>query len=297
MMRLSTLKYFTKDAAKSVVRNRSVSLASFLTVSAALVILGIFMLALLDVNQGVKSVESSVRVKVFLKDGITESQKNDIEDKIKSVDGVVNVTYENKNDALKDLKNQVGEKNKDILAGLESDNPLPCSYVVKVEKTDVITNVVNTIKDMQGVDTIEDGRGVVKTINHITNVIKFLGAVVFGVLLVISIFLIGNTIKITLYSRKKEINIMKYIGATDWFIRVPFIMEGMFIGITSAIFAAIILYLGYGYIYFKSFANVFIVNFVSPSFIFTGLLWIFIVVGILIGSIGSILSIRKFLRV
>lgn len=119
----------------------------------------------------------------------------------------------------------------------------------------------------------------------------------FAILIGVSLFLIGNTIKITVYSRRKEIGIMKYIGATDWFIRWPFIIEGMIIGLVGSIVGCILLYYGYSIVYTKASATLFLVKFIHPSYVLTTISWQFLLMGMLIGSIGSILSIRKFLAV
>lgn len=296
-MRISTIKFFIIDSLKNLKRNKTLSTASAATVAATLFILGIFLLSILNVKQGILEVESKVEAKVFLKDNITMIQQKELEKKIKEVDGIVDVVYESKAQAMDKFKNQLGEQNKGLVEGLEKDNPMPNSYIIKVKSPEIVSNVVTNIKGMEGIESIKDGREVIDKLITITRTIKWVGSVIFIVLIGVSLFLIGNTIKITVYSRRREIGIMKYIGATDWFIRWPFIIEGMIIGVLGGIFADILLYYVYKIAYVKASSGLIIMQLITPQYVITNILGLFVFVGIVIGSIGSILSIRKFLAV
>lgn len=296
-MRISTIKFFIQDSLKSLRRNKTISTASAATVAATLFILGIFLLTILNVKQGILEVESKVEVKVFLKDTITTKQQGELEKKIKAVDGVVEVVYESKSQAMDKFKKQLGDQNKSLVDGLEKDNPMPNSYVIRVQKPETVSTVVNNIKGLEGIDTIKDGREVVDKLLAITRTIKWVGSIIFMLLIGVSLFLIGNTIKLTLYSRRREIGIMKYIGATDWFIRWPFIIEGMIIGVAGGVVADLALYYAYKMTYIKASTGLMMIQLVSPQYVLTTILGLFLVSGIVIGSLGSILSIRKFLAV
>ncbi|MFD3155728.1 permease-like cell division protein FtsX [Haloimpatiens sp. FM7330] len=298
-MKISSLKYFIVDALKSIKRNRTVSIASMITVAAALFLMGVFLLAILNVGQGVKSVESKVEVQVFVKDNIKIDEKKDLEKTIKNIDGVKELVYRSKEDALKKWKEQLGEQNESLSQGLDKENPLPSSYIIKVEKPEIVSKIVSTIKDKPGIDQIKDGRKVVDKIITITNILKWIGIALFLICLVVSLFLIGNTIKLTVFSRRREITIMKYVGATDWFIRWPFIIEGMIIGILGGVFATIVLYYLYKLFYARIYTGMMsmLMQVIPPQYIVNALGWKFILGGILIGSLGSVLSIRKFLKV
>ncbi|NFD75663.1 ABC transporter permease [Clostridium botulinum] len=296
-MKISTLKYFVVDSIKGLRRHKTLSTASIATVAATLFILGVFILSIMNVKQAVTEVESKVEATIVLKDDIKTEQEKAIKDKINSVAGVEKVTYESKKDALEKFKKQLGENNKSLAEGLEKENPLPNSIIVRVEKPELVSKVVGSIKDMDGIDQIKDGKEIVDKITKITNTLKWMGVVLFLILIGVSLFLIGNTIKITVYSRKREIGIMKYIGATDWFIRWPFVFEGIIIGILGAIIAIVLLYYGYKAAYAKASVGLIFVSLLNPSVVLSSVLWIFVLVGIVIGAIGSILSIRKFLSV
>jgi len=296
-MKISTLKYFMKDAFNSLKRNITVSSASIATVAATLFILGIFMLTLLNVNQGIVSVESQVEVKIFLKDDITTAQKKELETKVKAVAGVTAVTYESKEQALANFKEQLGDQNQSLVEGLEKDNPMPSSYIVKVNEPNTITAVVQAVKDKAYILSIKDGREIVNKIISITNTIKWVGSAIFLILIGVSLFLIGNTIKIIVYSRRREIGIMKYIGATDWFIRWPFIIEGVVLGVVGALIADGILFYAYKVVFAKVTTGLLMMQLVPVSYVYTYILGLFVLAGALIGAIGSAISIRKFLAV
>ncbi len=296
-MKISTQKYFFKDAFNSLKRNITVSSASIATVAATLFILGIFMLTLLNVNQGIVSVESQVEVKIFLKDDITAAQKTDLEKKVKGVAGVTSVTFESKEKALENFKEQLGDQNQSLVDGLEKDNPMPSSYIVKVNEPNTITGVVEAVKGQAYVLSIKDGREIVNKIISITNTIKWVGSAIFLILIGVSLFLIGNTIKIIVYSRRREIGIMKYIGATDWFIRWPFVIEGIILGVAGALIADGILFYAYKVVFAKVTTGLLMMQLVPVSYVYTYILGLFVLAGVLIGAIGSAISIRKFLAV
>lgn len=296
-MKISTVKYFVVDSLKGLKRHKTLSTASAATVAATLFIFGIFILSMMNVKELIKDVESKVEVRIVLKNDISRDQDKELKEKISSISGVEKITYETKNDALQKFKGQLGEENKSLVQGLDKENPLPNSYIVKVGRPEIVSTVVKNIKGMKGIDEIKDGREIVDKITRITTTMKWIGVALFLVLIGVSLFLIGNTIKITVYSRRREIGIMKYIGATDWFIRWPFIFEGVIIGILGSIISIAVLYYLYKLAYNKATAGLFFMKLLAPNFVLTNILWIFILGGIVIGAIGSILSIRKFLQV
>jgi cell division transport system permease protein len=296
-MKINTFKHFIGDAGKSLKRNTTISGASIATVAATLFILGLFMLTILNVQQLMKDVESKVEVKVILNDDIKVNEQKDIEKAIKDTAGVVEVIFESKADALNNMKEWFGDDYGSLLDGLDKENPMPTSYVVKVDKPESVSVVVQNIKGMAGIYAIKDAREFVDKIIAITNVVKWVGIAIFTILIGVSLFLIGNTIKLTVYARRREIGIMKYIGATDWFIRWPFILEGAFIGIFGAIIADLLLYFGYKFVFAKMSTQIIIMQLIDPSYVISTIIGQFLLGGILIGVLGSILAIRKFLTV
>lgn len=297
-MKFSTIQLFITDAIKSLKRNKTISIASVATVMATLFVLGAFVMILLNVKVGITDVESQVEAKVFLNDNISiDSQKN-VLSKLTAIPEVINISFQTKQEALNQWKQQLGSKNTELLSGMEQNNPLPNSYIVKVKDPEDITKVESSLKGASGIYEISDGRDIVNKISAVTKTVKWVGGVLLLILVGVSLFLISNTIKLTVYARRREIGIMKYIGATDWFIRWPFIIEGMVIGFCGAVVADIVIYNVYALAYNR--ASTFVssmMNLIDPMYFVTNLSWAFIVGGILIGALGSILSIRKFLIV
>lgn len=296
-MKINTFTHFIGDAAKSLKRNKTISTASVATVAATLFILGVFLLTIQNIQQVMKEMESKVEIKVILNDEIKLDDQKALESKLKNTSSVVDVIYESKSQALENLRNRFGKQYGSVLEGLEKENPLPASYIVKVEKPEMVSAVVKDITGMAGIETIKDAKEVVDKIIAITNAIRWVGIAIFAILIGVSLFLIGNTIKLTVYARRREIGIMKYIGATDWFIRWPFIMEGMFIGILGALLAALLLYYGYRYMFIKMSSQLVMMQLISPAYVHNVILGEFILGGIFIGVLGSIMAIRKFLSV
>jgi cell division transport system permease protein len=296
-MKISSIEYSFIDAVKSLKRNRSLSFASIATVAATLFIFGVFLLIQVNLNLVMRGVESQLEVRVTLTDNITSEQQSTIESTLKGINGVKTVTLETKEQALVNLQRQFGDNNKSLLQGLDKKNPLPFTFIVKVDKPDFIATVVKTVKDMPGVEEVKDGKEVVNTVMTVTRTIKFVGLGIVIILLAVSFFLIGNTIKLTVYSRRREIGIMKYIGATDWLIRTPFIIEGVLLGIVGAIVSDLLLYFLYGVIVSKAGVAFEFLQLVNPAYVFSSLLWEFLLIGIVIGSSGSVFAVRKFLAV
>ncbi len=299
IMRISTLNLFVRDALKSLRRNTTISIASVATVMATLFVLGAFLLFLLDVKIAITGVDSQLEINVYLTNNIKITDQQNIYNKIKSASGVTSVTFKSKAQALADWKKELGSKNQNLIAGMESDNPLPDAYVIKVNGPNDVPKIVSYIKGLPGIEQISDGQSYAQKLSIITGTIQWIGVVLFIILIAVSLFLISNTIRLTVYSRRREISIMKYIGATDWFIRWPFIFEGMIIGFMGAVLAVIAVYLLYNFVYDKMTSNslTMFMTFIQPSFVLTTMSWGFVLVGIVIGAIGSTIVIRKFLLV
>lgn len=295
-MKLRSFSYYIKQGFLSIKRNKMMSIASVSTVMASLLILGIFFITMTNVNYLVKNVESDVEIKVFLKDDVTNDQKSEIETSMKNAKGVTDVEFETKAQALENFKKQLGD-NGSLVDGVDPEKVMPCSYIIRLEGPEYADEVVKTLKTMDGIDKINDARPILDKLIKVTQFIKSLGLVLMLILLVVSIFLISNTIKLTVIARRKEIGIMKYIGATDWFIRWPFIIEGVLLGLCGALLSGAILSYGYAAAVNALTKNMIFTQLVDPWDIIPYLCILFAVLGVVIGSVGSSFSIRKFLHV
>lgn len=297
-MKFDSVKYFIKDAFKSIVRNKTLSIASMATVAATLFILGVVTLTMANVNKAVDHIGSKVEVKVFIKEDITSDQQDALRGKLESIEGVKEVTLETKEQALEKVKEQMKDDSELLTAGFDEKNPFPGSFTVKVTKPEVVDTIIENVKTAEGVEKIKDARDIIDKISKLTSSIKVVGIIAFVVFILVSLFLIGNTIKITVYSRKREIGIMKYVGATDWFIRWPFIIEGVILGIAGGVVSTIVLNIAYAMIV-NNIPSETLLGFtlVGVSYIWKVIVWEFILSGIFIGTVGSIISMRKFLKV
>ncbi len=290
-------KMFVLDALRSLKRNKTITLASIVTVSATLFIFGIFLIVAQTVNLGVASIESKVEIKAYLSDEITSTEQENVESIITAVPGVKGVTYESKEEAFEKFKERLGENNSILKGFSESRNPLPNSYVVTLDETEAALLVEEALMDVRGVEDVGNERETVEKIIALAELIRTIGVIIFVILVLVSLFLISNTIKLTVYSRRREIGIMKFVGATNWFIRLPFIIEGMIMGLIGGILSVAVIYFTYRIIYADVTKSTFYAELVTPQFILTNFSWQFAVTGLLIGALGSFIALKRFLDV
>ncbi|EGD52678.1 protein of unknown function DUF214 [Thermoanaerobacter ethanolicus JW 200] len=295
-MLFRNLKYFLKEGFSNLARNRLMTIASITSVMAAMLILGLFLVIILNVNSLTNQVESQLELKAFLKDNISEQEVSQIGNEIKTIPGVTSVVFESKEEALQKFKQQLGDKSY-LAEGLEKDNPLPQSYIVKVKDAGLMKDISNEIKQINGVDKVSYGQDVVDKLLGIIKIIRIVGLSIILILFIISIVIISNTIKLGVFARRREINIMKYIGATDWFIRWPFLIEGVVLGLVGALLSVALLVLIYGYVLDIINNKLIVFQLLPLEKIVGDILVYFSLIGAIIGALGSGLSIKRFLNV
>ena len=296
-MKINTINYFIVDALKSIKRNITVSFAAMLTVLVTFFVLGTFTLVGLNFNKTIEDVADKIEIKVYLQDDIKLVNQREVEIKLAEQEGVKAVTYESKDEAFTKLKKDL-EGNSGMLEGYSlENNPLASSYIVTLEEASYAGDVSKAVEDMTGVESITNQQELIEKISNVVDFVQILGIVLFFVFIGVSIFLIMNTIKLAVYSRRREVGIMKFVGATDWFIRWPFVIEGMIIGAVGSLLATAILYFIYRGVFGFIASNLLIANLVPVSFVLTTLLGGFLLGGIVVGAIGSIAALRKFLVV
>ncbi|AKN34116.1 cell division protein FtsX [Clostridium carboxidivorans P7] len=298
-MRNNVLNLFLKDALKSFRRNYIISTSSIATVMSTLFILGIFLIFLLNVKSALIGIYSQFEIQVTLMDDIKITDQQNIYNKIKAAKGVTDITFGNKKQSSENVKKKLDNRNKSLLADFENDTPVSASYIIKVNRSEDIPKIISQTNGLQGINEINSKQSIPKKIFVIVKTLQWIGVVLFLILMVASSFLIKNTIKLAIYPRRNEIIIMQYVGATDWFIRWPFIFEGIIIGFLGAVSAVIVIYFLYSFVYRKvtPYLVMMSISFIDPSFILTTISWSFILIGIIMSVIGSILGIRKFLIV
>lgn len=296
-MRVSSFKGFTFDAVKSLFRNKTISIATIVNIVVTLTIYGIFLILMNVIVNNVNDVESRLQLKVYLKDSITVEEQQRIRDVIDSVEGASEVYYESKNDALKKFREQLQDYAWMTEGYDETNNPLPSAYVIKINSPEISYEIEEKLNGLQGIDDIGSDKVLVREVSKISSFIKIAWIGLSFILILVSLFLIMNTIKLTIYSRRKEIYIMKFVGATDWFIRWPFVIEGIILGVIGGALSIAIVFYAYNSIYSVLIDKNLFSYLVSPSTILSKLSFHFISIGVLVGMVGSIVSLRKFLKV
>jgi len=296
-MKINTITHFIKDAFTSLKRNRTISFASVITVLITFFVLGIFIMVAANINEGIANVQNKVELKIALKDGIKLIDQREIEIKLREIDGVKDVVYLSKEEEFKNLQ-ATTDGNEGLLKGYTlQNNPFTGSYTVKLESPEYASAVSEAIKDFEGVQSIEGQQKIVDKIIAIVNGIKAVGMGLFVILVGVSIFLIMNTTKLTVFSRRREVGIMKFVGATDWFIRWPFVIEGMVIGLIGSTLACVGLFFAYDWLFKWLGSQLISMSLVPATYILTTLSWEFVLGGIVVGGIASIIALRKFLIV
>lgn len=300
-LRRSTIR----DAGQSLRRNSLMSLASIISMTAALIILGIFLVITMNIRQITKHVEGNLQIQVYMTENCTQQQKDGLKNYLNSNNLIQFVKYESKATALKNFSNQLNSSSDLTDTFNAKNNPMPESYIVRAKNADNLGKIKKQIsqynkKNNAGIEYIKYGKDYIKALTNFSHFINLFCIFVVVVLSVISYFLIYNTIKLTVFARRKEIGIMKYVGATDGYIRAPFILEGAFLGIIAALAATLAVRTGYFYILGYLSGNALLpitANLSSPAALIGQIVIFFLVYGILIGTIGSRVAIRKFLDV
>nr|WP_304096792.1 permease-like cell division protein FtsX [Mitsuokella multacida] len=295
-MKLKTGEYFIQEVFHSLRRNNWMTFASIGTVAVSLFVLGVFLILVLNMNRLAGMLESQVQISVYLEDHLTDREKRQIGYDIESLQGIDSVTYVDRETAKERLKERLGDQ-KYLLDALSDDNPLPDAFEVTVTTPAVVESAAGAIASMQGVEEAKYGQDVVEHLFDITRLMRIFGFVLMGLLGGATLFIISNTIRLTVFARRKEIAIMKYVGATDWFIRWPFLLEGIVLGCIGGLIAAVALRSFYAAMAAKIYSTLAFFP-LMPQYPFMNYVTLAILLaGIVIGAIGSVISLKRFLRV
>ena len=296
---IKSFAYSFKEAFKQIGRNRGMSIASVFSITAMLLILAVVLSLSVNINYLTEEVKTQFdSVEVFLVDAASTDQINKLKRELEARPEVKSVTFVTKDDAMKEFKGRWGDSAY-LLDGL-TENPLPNS--LRIELSDLqYGSAIKSICESQTI--VEDVRFYADEVNKvisITNIIQKGALVIIAFLIIVSVVVVSNTVKLTVMARQEEISIMKYVGATNWFIRGPLLSEGVIIGLISSIVSVAIASAVY-YRIASSFGTqvltLFASGLVDPVFMIINFIWIFVALGISIGAFGSILSMRRFLKV
>ena len=235
-MKVRTIEYYIREVFISLRRNNWMSVASIGTVAVSLFIFGMFLMMVMNMNKLAENMESQVQINVYLLDKVDREQARDIEKDLKEIEGVESVGFVTKDEAMERFKDRLGDQ-KTLLDALDETNPLPDSFEVTVTNPDLVKTAAEKMEKLDGVECAKYGQDVMEHLFEITRLLRIFGFTLMLVLAFATLFIISNTIRLTVFARRKEIAIMKYVGATDWFIRWPFVMEGMVLGLFGSIIA------------------------------------------------------------
>lgn len=292
----SSLSYFWGETFRSLFRNRFMAIASVLTVTLSMFILGVFLSAVLNINHMASYLENQVEMTVYLKDGLTTDQVMGIGKYLKAQPGMKEIKFTNKDQAMKDFRKRMGDQ-QGLLDAING-NPLPASYQMSFQTPEQLKTAAEVVAKYQGVETVQYGKDIIEQLYKVAQVIRLSGIVLIIFLAGAELFIISNTIRLTVFARRREIQIMKYVGASNGFIRWPFLFEGMVIGFLGSGFASLILWEGYKTVVSEMAAAGLVFIPMIPLWPFMGYTTLIILAaGIVIGVMGSAISLRKYMKV
>ena len=298
-MNLTKFRYSFSQAKKNVFRNGLMSIASLFTITCCLIILGLFTIITLNVNSFTAQIKDQCEVQLYITEGTNDKRIEQMKGEIESFSNIKSVSFYSREELYEYALSDVFKGREELIGDYtEEDNPFSDSYKIVLKDISKTSETVSKLKTLANVSHVETRQDIANLVIAASNAVKNLSMLIMIVLLIISVVIISNTVRLTVFNRRKEINIMKYIGATDRFIRMPFIIEGMLIGFVGAIIAFILVSWGYIVLYSEISQTSFdIVKLVSYLNVAPIIAVIFVFVGCMIGIIGSSISMRKYLKV
>lgn len=294
----SSLRYLFKEGFRNTWSNRMMSIASICVLMSCLVLIGCASMIFLNIESLLGRIEEENVVMVYIQDGTTDADINTMGTTLKNMDNIKNVEFISKESAWQKQLDTMEEAQAKFFTEISSDIPLPDAYKVTVNDLSQFDSTVSQIKQLQHIDTIRENKDLAQKLVTIRHGVEVISVVIVAVLLAISVFIIQNTIKLTVYSRRLEISIMKSVGATNGFVRLPFVVEGMILGIISGVISLGLVWAFYEFAV-KQFGDL-IASLGLEALKFSDYAWymlgIFIAIGIITGVGGALLSMGKYLN-
>jgi cell division transport system permease protein len=302
-MKINTFFYSIHQGIRNIGRNKMFSLASIATMSACIFMFGLFYIIVTNFTNMVKEAEESVAVTVFFDEGISQERIDEIGQEISKRVEVANTVFVSAEEAWEEVKQDYFEGNEEVAASFEGDNPVANSahYEIYLSDVSMQNSLVVFLENLDGVRSVKQSEMVAETLSDFNRLVGYVSAGIIFILLCVAVFLISNTVTVGISVRKEEIAIMKLIGASDFLVRAPFVVEGMVIGLIGAFIPLALLYGLYGRIVtyisekFSFIGSMF--SFLPTATIFEMLIPVAILLGVGIGFIGSTFTIRKHLKV
>jgi cell division transport system permease protein len=295
-MRLRNAAYYMREAFQSISRNRLLTIATVSTVAICILILGMAVLMTVNAGRFITRLESDVEIVAFLDDALGKAEVSDIKEQIMKLPQVKEVEYVSKDQALQRLQKKFDNSQYSLKDTL-GKNPLPATYEIKAKNPHDVPQLAARVEKIDGVYKVNYGRGVVERLFKVTRWIRTIGIAIIVLLAFGAVFLIATTIRLAIFSRRKQIYLMKLIGATDWFVRWPFFIEGIIIGLLGALVAVGILALAYSSLLGNMDKALFFIPLVASSAVLLKLYLGLILAGALLGILGTWISLNRFLDV
>lgn len=287
------------DAFKSIFRNINLSMASLTCIMITLILVGVSIIFSYNINNFTREIEKDLTIVIFLKRDVTEENIKNVEYFLKSINNIKSVTFESKNDIKNQMKNKSEVFESIMSEWTDETNPLQDTFLVKVKNVELIGETADAIESLEQVDLVKYGEGMVEELVSIFNNVKKITYAVVGGLVIVTAFLISNTIKVTILNRKRQIEIMRLVGASNTYIKIPFFFEGLFLGLIGSILPIFLCCYGYIYLYSKFNGKLFtdIIKLISPDAIIFNVIFIILTIGIFVGGFGSYRAVRRYLKI
>jgi cell division transport system permease protein len=295
-MKLSTSEYFIKEVYTSFKRNIWMTLASIFTVVLSLFILGFFSIVILNLNKMADTLESQVQISVYLKDDLSQEEIDETKETLSKIEGLQDIKFTTREEAMKNFKERLGDQ-QFLLDALDDTNPLPDSFSLTVTSPQQVKTIADTAAALDSVESASYSQDIINHLFNLTHLIRLIGIALIILLTGAAIFIISNTIRLTVFARRKEIAIMKYVGATDWFIRWPFLLEGICLGFIGGGLATIFLYIVYNQVTQEIYEAMAFFPLIPQHPFIDYISLAILVAGIIIGALGSTISLKRFLKV
>lgn len=292
---LKSALYFCREALQSMLRNRILSLATISTVAICILILGIAVLATLNAGRIITRLESDLEIMAYLNNDLTQTQTSLVEKELKALPGVEKVRFVSREEALQYLQETFGEEQYNLQQTL-GKNPLPDAYEIKAADPHQVPEIAEQVEKIAGVDTVSYGKEVVKNLFVATKWVRIISMIFIVLLSLGAVFLIATTIRLAIFSRRKEVYLMKLIGSTDWFVRWPFLIEGILLGTIGASIAILLLASGYQ-TFIGSIEAVPFVPVLTDTAMLIKVYLSLVLVGAFLGILGTCISLNRFLEV
>lgn len=295
-MRISSLSYSFRDAFRSLKRNRLMTLASLATVAITLLILGCAWLLVVNTHYLAANMESELEINVYLYTDLPREEALNLKTDLEKLGGIASLTFMPKEEGIRALEQKFNNEY-DLVGTLGGYNPLPDMYRIKAAEATQVPALASAIESIEGVELVRYGQGMVERLLALTQWIRRVGFIVIIAISIAAVFLIATSIRLTVFARRKEIGIMKMVGATNGFIRWPFFLEGMIIGLTGALLAVGVLHFAYSRLVQNVSLTLSFITILTDKTVLYEIYRNMLILGTAIGALGSAISLRRFLKI